>query len=187
MNDYHRRKLKEKGDALESATKYSDLELPSASGSYIRMSQQSGARTSHKSGALTPHQSGALTPHQSDALTPNPWQLEYAKLCFGESIGTGSFGTVYSGTLKGVNSRVAIKKLRLSSDQDSKNAELQAANTEMAVLFGLTHPNILKFHGAAFVRERGEEMLCLVSVMKPFVQCTCFADFLIPGDRAMYR
>jgi|MDSY01.1.fsa_nt_gb hypothetical protein len=60
-----------------------------------------------------------------------------------EKIGSGSFGTVFSGSMPGHHSRVAIKTL---NDVTAKNAKL--FRSEIILTATLRHPNIVEFIGA---------------------------------------
>jgi serine/threonine protein kinase len=94
-------------------------------------------------------------------------------------LGEGAYGVVYEGSFEG--RPAAIKRIRLprrptshlnstgdSSDSSSGDVQdihrkLQALRTEIELLWELRHPNILLTYGVAFVRERQEESVCLVS------------------------
>jgi serine/threonine protein kinase len=64
------------------------------------------------------------------------------QLIFDKHIASGSFGRVVQGTIKGTDTKVAIKQL----NDDVGSTELK---NEVTLLAHLQHPHILVFHGLA--------------------------------------
>ena len=69
------------------------------------------------------------------------WEIPYEEILTGPRIGSGSFGTVYSGHWHGP---VALKKLKVAKPTE---AQLQEFKNEMAVLRKTRHVNIILFMG----------------------------------------
>jgi len=78
------------------------------------------------------------------------WSIDYNDLEFGEKLGEGAFGYVFSGSYFGTE--VAIK--RLFEDDESPDAEL-FIQREINVLQGIRHPNVVQFIGLARHPELG--------------------------------
>jgi hypothetical protein len=76
----------------------------------------------------------------SKARIKHPWQIDYRKLCLGRRIGSGAFGMVFEGRYDGTMHPVAVKKLPLSLEEDSRKQEAKAAQSEMQILWELRHP-----------------------------------------------
>jgi serine/threonine protein kinase len=98
-------------------------------------------------------------------------------------LGEGAYGVVYEGSFEG--RPAAIKRIKIPSrrqagrHQQHSNGSpndgsssghlhdihrrLTAVRTEIELLWKLRHPHILQTYGVAFVRERQEESVCLVS------------------------
>jgi predicted outer membrane repeat protein len=92
-----------------------------------------------------------------------PWLIKHRQLKFKECIGSGAFGTVYNGRYGETKNPVAIKRIELNGDPDEYRKELAEAQAEMQLLWELRHPNIITFFGTSFVREKGIEIMCLVT------------------------
>jgi hypothetical protein len=159
-----------------SARHYSDLRFGSGSslGEPLLASSPGSAPSAVEMVSLLWRQ----TTQRSSASIQDPWQLNYKKLKFGVRIGSGAFGTVFDGTYGETKLKVAIKRILLSADADAYRSEIKAAHSEMKILWELRHPNILTFFGIAFVRERGEELMCFVTEL-----CAGSLDIYIGSKR----
>jgi len=80
------------------------------------------------------------------------WELESSEVEMGRELGSGAFGTVFKGKMRG--KAVAIKKLNVQQFDDETLASFKQ---EVAVMSKLRHPNIVSFLGACF--EPGEYMM----------------------------
>jgi serine/threonine protein kinase len=71
------------------------------------------------------------------------WEIASHEIELGEKLGSGSFGEVYKGKLRGVD--VAVKKLSLKQIDERK---INQFKKEVAIMSKLRHPNVLLFMGA---------------------------------------
>ena len=69
-------------------------------------------------------------------------------LSYGDILGHGAFGIVYKGLLNN-DITVAIKKIKLKSDEQESKREYQEFQSECFIMNLLNHPNIVKFYGAS--------------------------------------
>jgi hypothetical protein len=91
------------------------------------------------------------------------WSIDYKKVNFDKKIGSGAFGSVFQGTFGNTKLPVAIKRIMLSQDPEAFKEQVNQAQSEIMILWELRHPNILQLFGVAFVRERCEELMALVT------------------------
>ncbi len=83
--------------------------------------------------------SGRATPAGQSA--PLRWQR-------GELLGTGAFGRVFLGLNEDTGELLAVKEVALSGSTMEKAAEqLRGLEAEVALLRGLSHPNIVRYLG----------------------------------------
>ena len=104
------------------------------------------------------------------------WQVDFAKLHLERPIGSGGYGLVFKGTYDGAQKPVAIKRLPLSIDEETKRIEIAAAQREMHILWNLRHPNLLHFFGVAFAKIHQQSFMLLVTEL-----CTYSLD-IYTGD-----
>ena len=75
--------------------------------------------------------------------------IELAQLTFGEMVGKGNFASVYKGTYGADKKLVAIKK------QSLENPELlKYIHSEIDILKSIRHPNVLRYIGICFEKEK---------------------------------
>ena len=80
-----------------------------------------------------------LSPHEMSLLfLPAHWK-------FKDKIGSGSFGSVWLGTFKPNNHSYAVKKVRITENDNSINDEIKM---EVKLMSSLKHLNIVKYYGA---------------------------------------
>jgi serine/threonine protein kinase len=76
------------------------------------------------------------------------WTIRYDLLTIGETIGTGSAGTVHKGKYLGEN--VAIKRISQGNKWD-RESFFENFRRETSILSHLHHPNIVRFYGVSFL------------------------------------
>ena len=88
-----------------------------------------------------------VTPRNArrESSTPRPAQAaELRDYQLGDCLGKGAFGSVYRALNMGTGETVAVKQIKLG---DLKKSELRVITSEIDLLKGLDHPNIVKYHG----------------------------------------
>lgn len=80
------------------------------------------------------------------APPPGEW-LKLADLHMGEILGSGGFGSVHRGMLRGEG--VAIKRLHLGDNGQISTQQLEEFQKEVANLQALRHPRLIRFIGVA--------------------------------------
>ncbi|GAA0141030.1 non-receptor serine/threonine protein kinase [Lithospermum erythrorhizon] len=100
----------------------------------------------------SPTSSSALPTPRTSGVTDTCHNLSKWKK--GRLLGRGTFGHVYLGFNSDKGKMCAIKEVKLSDDQTSKEC-LKQLNQEINLLSQLCHPNIVQYYGS----EMGEEAL----------------------------
>lgn len=99
------------------------------------------------------------------------WEVEGKALEKANLLGSGQFGEVYQGTLKG--EPVAIKTLK-----DSSGAAIDEFLAEAHVMTEMKHPNIVQFIGVATKTDP-------IMIISEFMAKGCLLDYLRSRGRAV--
>ena len=68
----------------------------------------------------------------------------------GQLLGAGSFGKVYAGLDLVSGTQIAVKQVRIPSESSKRRSkEVDALETEIELLKGLDHPNIVRYFGTS--------------------------------------
>jgi hypothetical protein len=89
--------------------------------------------------------------------------IDYHQLTFGDSIASGASGEVFKGKYSAVTDPVAIKKIKFDKNDDEYKKKMQHALSELQLLWALRHRHILLLYGFAYVKERGQPVINLVT------------------------
>jgi hypothetical protein len=94
--------------------------------------------------SLTPKQSAVeMISHMWTEPTGcilQPWQINFGKVQLGKRIGSGAASTVFEGLYDDAQQPVAIKRMLLSIDEETRRTEIKSAQVEMQILWELRHP-----------------------------------------------
>ncbi len=95
-------------------------------------------------------QKSGISSKFDEEIQPKPQYLGevlYSELEFGDSLGVGSFGEVFSGKAQG--QRCAIKRIFMGKNQAERSEIIFDFNKEISILSKLDHERIVKFIGVA--------------------------------------
>jgi serine/threonine protein kinase len=107
---------------------------------------------------LVPAPESNTAPLELSATTLQQWRR-------GALIGKGAFGSVYLGLLPSTSQLVAVKVVKLNA---ADNPDVDALQSELAMLRTLFHPNIVQLLGALKTRQGQETELCIFT---EYVEC----------------
>lgn len=100
----------------------------------------------------------------------NTWKIEglpegqlikLVDLTFGEILGSGGFGTVYSGTLRG--HEVAIKKLHIPDAFQIAQEQMRDFSKEVSNLQGMRHDRLIRYIGVTFEPQMQPPVICIIT------------------------
>ncbi len=111
----------------------------------------------------------------------DPWRIDPSQVQHVRKVGEGGFAVIYESKLAGVDGLVAAKQLRGITTL-TRAAERDFRN-EITTMYKLTHPNILKIHGACIASHKN---MILMELMEGSLQDLIDATYdtrLSWGDR----
>ncbi|XP_070618125.1 tyrosine-protein kinase Fes/Fps isoform X2 [Erythrolamprus reginae] len=82
-------------------------------------------------------------------IPKDKWVLDHEDIVLGQRIGQGNFGEVFSGSLRGSNTPVAVKSCRETLPNELKSRFLQ----EAGILKQYSHPNIVRLIGVCTQKQ----------------------------------
>ena len=143
---------------LEVRPRRPSLALPSGTGTSTRSVGLGGFDSNAHTERVSSNRWSLMPNSQGDFLGYN---LDYNELQFGDSLGSGTYGEVFSGRLRG--RRIAIKRIHMGTTAEDRAEVLEDWAREVDILSRLRHDHIVRFLGTA-IRDppTGEERKCLL-------------------------